>query len=60
MNIEHKNILIIEDERNLSRTLAQALRLGSNGGYEVDVCDTGEQALVRLHEKKYDLVVSDL
>ncbi|MBW8010603.1 MAG: response regulator [Chloroflexi bacterium] len=55
-----KNILIVEDEDNLASTLARALRLGSNGGFEVVVCESGEDALSRAANEKFDLVISDL
>lgn len=53
-------ILIVEDEVNLARTLAQALRLGSEGGYEVEVVGSAEQAYGFLSLAHYDLVISDL
>ena len=58
--METKNILIIEDEYNLANTLARALRLGSNGGFEVMVCETGEEAISKAENEKFDLVISDL
>lgn len=53
-------ILIIEDEKNLARTLAQALRLGSDGGYEVETIESAELAYPLLSAQRYDLVISDL
>lgn len=58
--MDNKRILIVEDERNLARTLAQALRLGSDGNYEVLVCESAEEALALLKEQSYSLVISDL
>lgn len=52
-------ILIVEDEENLARTLAQALRIGSDGLYSVDVCHSTEEALQRLEANVYHLVISD-
>lgn len=58
--MDTKNILIVEDEYNLASTLARALRLGSNGGFEVVVCESGEDAISRAANEKFDLVISDL
>lgn len=58
--MDNKKILIVEDERNLARTLAQALKVGSNGKFQVEVTDTGEEARVLLAENHFDLVISDL
>lgn len=53
-------ILIVEDEKNLARTLAQALRLGSEGRYEVEITESAEQAHTMMNSKSYDVVISDL
>jgi len=52
-------ILIVEDEENLARTLAQALRIGSDGQYSVETCPTAEEASLLLEEHTYHLVISD-
>lgn len=58
--MKNTQILIVEDEANLARTLAQALRMGSNGGYLVDTVENAEDALEKLDGEKYDVVISDL
>lgn len=58
--MDNKRILIVEDERNLARTLAQALRLGSDGNFEVQVSESAEEGLELLNEQSYSLVISDL
>jgi DNA-binding NtrC family response regulator len=58
--MEKKSILIIEDERNLARTLAQALRVGLDRHFEVETCESGEEAFHKLYEKAYSLIISDL
>lgn len=58
--MEKKNILIIEDERNLARTLAQALRIGLEWHFEVETCESGEEAFHKLYEKAYSLIICDL
>ncbi|MGP1570270.1 MAG: response regulator transcription factor [Eubacteriales bacterium] len=50
-------ILIVEDEEILCENIAKGLRLG---GYEVDTCFDGENALEMLISESYDLVVLDL
>jgi DNA-binding NtrC family response regulator len=55
-----KNILIVEDERNLARTLAQALRLGSENKFTVEVCDSTEAAMPLLDATHFDVLISDL
>lgn len=52
-------ILIVEDEENLAWTLAQALRIGSDGLYSVDTCHSAEEAQPLLEAKPYHLVISD-
>jgi DNA-binding NtrC family response regulator len=53
-------ILIVEDEQNLARTLAQALRLGSENRFEVETSGSTEAALPMLDSKRYDVLISDL
>jgi len=50
-------ILLAEDEANMVRTLAKILE---RKGYAVDGAATGEEALRRLSENGYDLVITDL
>ena len=49
--------LLVEDEANMVRTLAKILE---RKGYVVDAASTGEEALQRLVEAQYDLVITDL
>lgn len=53
-------ILIVEDEQNLARTLAQALRLGSENRFEVETSGSTETAIPMLEDKQYDVLISDL
>ena len=53
-------ILIVEDEYNLARTLAQALRLGSDNRFVVETCESTEAALPLLDANRYDVLISDL
>ncbi len=52
-------ILIVEDSLGVSRALHRALGLHQNGIYRVETCESGEAALTRLHERHFDLLISD-
>src|SRR5262245_46392574 len=49
--------LVIEDEQALNEAVAAAL---ADEGFEVDRAADGEEALARLHEKLYDVIICDL
>jgi two-component system response regulator GlrR len=55
--MEHKKILLVDDDAKLSRVLA--LRLESEG-YDVVAAASGEEALVRLGEARPRFVLADL
>ena len=50
-------ILIVEDERDLLRSLAQALR---EEGYAVDTAEDGEDGLYKAQTWSYDAIVLDI
>ncbi|MFI5317235.1 MAG: sigma-54-dependent transcriptional regulator [Myxococcota bacterium] len=50
-------ILVVEDEKAIQLALRGLLR---RDGYDVDLADTGEDALRKLGETAYDLVITDL
>ncbi|HKC50118.1 MAG TPA: sigma-54 dependent transcriptional regulator [Myxococcota bacterium] len=50
-------ILIVEDEKAIQLALRGLLR---RDGYDVDLADTGEDAVRKLGEAAYDLVITDL
>jgi CheY-like chemotaxis protein len=52
-------ILIVDDERHLVGSLQQTLQLDFPGGI-VDAAYSGEEALSRLAECTYDLILADL
>ncbi len=52
-----KRILIAEDEKPLANALG--LKLGAQG-YEVELAFDGEEAIQKLGNSKYDLIVLDL
>ncbi len=49
-------ILLVDDELNSLRVISAALR---KGAFDVDTARTGEEALSRFRDDKYDLVLSD-
>jgi DNA-binding NtrC family response regulator len=56
--VDKKNILIVEDSSGLATTLARTLRIGSNGAYNIETCESGETAFHRLAKRRYHLIVS--
>ena len=50
-------ILVVDDEDNLRDVLVEVLK---RDGHEVDSAADGAEALRRLEESRYDLVVTDL
>jgi len=54
---KRKPILIVDDERNIRLTLSQALEILD---VETDTASNGEEALTKLKEKEFGLVLLDL
>ena len=52
-----KNILIIEDEKEIREGLAELLE---EAGFSVDSTDNGQQGLEKIKRKDFDVVVTDL
>ena len=52
-----KTILIIDDDVNVRRLLQHYV---AKQGYDVHVVDDGVDALLKIGEKKYDLIISDV
>jgi two-component system phosphate regulon response regulator PhoB len=55
--LQKERVLVVEDESDLSSTLAYALRAG---GYETEVADHGELALAAVGSFSPDLILLDL
>jgi len=55
--MEGKSILIVDDEKNIRLTLSQALEVLE---VETDTAANGEEALVKLKEKEFGLILLDL
>ena len=52
-----KPILIVDDEKNIRLTLSQALE---TLGAEIDTASNGEEALAKLKEKEFGLILLDI
>lgn len=52
-----KNILVVDDEELITKSL---LRLLSARGYNVTVAKSGQEALEKIKEADFDLIVSDV
>ena len=57
MTEKEAHLLIVEDEEALREVYAEGL---SDRGYTVTQAETGEQALAKLREFAFDVVVTDL
>ena len=51
------SVLLVEDERALALAVSEAL---TDAGLHVDHAGDGEEALARVHQSSYDLVICDL
>ena len=51
------NILIIDDEKSIRKTLSEIL---SYEGYKIDEAGDGEEGLKRFREKTYEVVLCDI
>ncbi len=57
MQNEHSTVLVVDDEKNIRRTLRMVLE---GEGYAVEDTDTAEKALKRLPDISPDLVIMDV
>ena len=55
--VSAKTILIVDDDKSILRTFARILQ---KNGYEIDVVETGKEALEKADAKKYDLALLDI
>ncbi|MFZ8934658.1 MAG: sigma-54-dependent transcriptional regulator, partial [Bacteriovoracaceae bacterium] len=52
-----QTVLVVDDDKVLQDSVRQALEYHH---FKVDVADNGKQALSKVHQSKYDLVVMDV
>lgn len=57
MNTHNFSILVVDDEPDYTNVLNQILTLD---GYSVETAKSGEEALMRIQEKNFSLVLTDL
>lgn len=50
-------LLVVDDEESVAVTMGAILEMD---GYDVAICTTGSEAMRRLHEQPFDLVLTDL
>ncbi len=50
-------ILIVDDEATIRASLVESL---TREGYDITAAESGEEALVKTHNQKFDLVITDL
>ena len=56
-SLELARVLLVDDDATSRLTLQAVLRAG---GYSVDAAATTDEALGKLHERQYELVLSDM
>jgi DNA-binding response OmpR family regulator len=52
-----KRILVIDDDKSILRTFTRILQ---KSGYEIDVAETGKEALDKSKLKRYDIALIDI
>src|ERR1051326_9583065 len=57
MSAPRERILIVDDEENVCALFNRVL---AKDGYDVDSAASGEEALAKLEERPFDLVITDL
>ena len=57
MNSQPERILIVEDDRNMARTIRDIL---TDHAYEVDIAYSGDQALEMVEDNRYFCLLSDI
>ncbi len=56
---EMTRVLLVEDSQGVARALHRALGLHQTSDFHVETCETGEDALERLYETAFNLLISD-
>jgi two-component system NtrC family sensor kinase len=51
------NILVVDDESSIQSLLRDVLSLD---GHQVDVASSGAEALRRMYDRQYDLIITDI
>ena len=57
MDNSKRNILVIDDDKSILRTFTRILK---KSGYDIDIAETGKEALEKSKEKNFDLALIDI
>ena len=57
MSKRKKSVLVIDDDKSVLRTFRRILE---KGGYDVEVAETGKEAMQKASEKGFDVALIDL
>ncbi len=57
MSISKKKIIVIDDDKSILRTFTRILQ---KVGYEIDVAETGKEAIEKVEGHQYDLALVDI
>ena len=52
-----KTILVVDDDKSILRTFTRILQ---KGGYEIDVAETGKEAMEKAETGRYDIALVDI
>jgi len=52
-----KTILVVDDDKSILRTFTRILQ---KNGYEIDIAETGKEAIEKADKKCYDLALVDI
>ena len=52
-----KTILVVDDDKSILRTFTRLLQ---KSGYEIDVAETGKEAMEKTENRQYDLALVDI
>src|SRR5674476_767735 len=52
-----KTILVVDDDKSILRTFTRILQ---KSGYEIDVAETGKEAMEKTESRHYDLALVDI
>ncbi len=57
VNSSKKTILVVDDDKSILRTFTRILQ---KSGYDIDVAETGKEAIEKAENRKYDLALVDI
>ena len=57
MNNPKKRVIVIDDDKSILRTFTRILQ---KNGYEIDVAETGKEAIDKSKKMRYDLALIDI